>query len=233
MNAGLARLLARPIAHRGLHDAARGVFENTFAAAERAVALGFGIECDVQVTADGEAVVFHDGTLDRLTDRTGRLDGHTAAALAAIPVRGGREGILTLPAFLRRIAGRVPVVVEIKNRGDGDLRLAAPVVAALAAASGVVALKSFDPAVMARCRQLGAACPLGLIGPSGSNGDGNGGIHPAFLLDFLSWRLDALPVLAAERTVMPLMSWTVRSRREQEDAARFGAQIVFEDYLPA
>ena len=62
-------LVARPIAHRGLHDPAAGLIENTLAAADAAIAGGYAIECDVQDTADGEAVVFHDFTLDRLTRR--------------------------------------------------------------------------------------------------------------------------------------------------------------------
>ena len=66
-----AWLVERPIAHRGLHDAAKGVIENTLRAAEAAIAGGFAIECDIQLSSDGEAIVFHDETLDRLTDASG------------------------------------------------------------------------------------------------------------------------------------------------------------------
>src|SRR4051794_2404055 len=66
MKAALDWLTARPIAHRGLHDKAKGVIENTVSAALAAVDAGYAIECDVQLTGDGEAVVFHDFTLDRL-----------------------------------------------------------------------------------------------------------------------------------------------------------------------
>ena len=61
-------LTARPIAHRGLHDRAASRPENTLAAARAAVAGGFAIECDVQLSADGEAMVFHDAALGRLTE---------------------------------------------------------------------------------------------------------------------------------------------------------------------
>ncbi len=76
-------LTARPIAHRGLHDAASGVIENTPSAFRAAIAGGYGIECDLQISADGEAMVHHDDALGRLTDGTGRLDAMTAAALQA------------------------------------------------------------------------------------------------------------------------------------------------------
>ena len=69
----LGWLVARPIAHRGLHDIAAGVIENSASAAEAAIAGNFGIECDVQLSADGQAVVFHDFVLDRLTGEKGRV----------------------------------------------------------------------------------------------------------------------------------------------------------------
>jgi len=116
-------LVARPIAHRGLHDAGAGLIENTLAAADAAIAAGFAIECDVQDTADGEAVVFHDFTLDRLTSQKGPVRERKAADLAGTAIRGAAEGIPTLAAFLGRIAGATPLVVEIKSRFDNDPRL--------------------------------------------------------------------------------------------------------------
>ena len=81
-------LTARPIAHRGLHDAASGVIENTASAFRAAIAGGYGIECDLQISADGEAMVHHDDALGRLTDGTGRLDTHDGrGAASASPSR--------------------------------------------------------------------------------------------------------------------------------------------------
>ena len=119
-----AWLVARPIAHRGLHDRAKGIVENTLSAAEAAIAEGFAIECDVQDTADGEAVVFHDHTLDRLTDQRGPVRDRVAADLTKLAVAASEDRIPTLPMFLDRIAGRVPVIVEIKTRFDGSMGLA-------------------------------------------------------------------------------------------------------------
>src|SRR5688500_13074249 len=94
--AGLDWLTARPIAHRGLHDAAAGIIENTPSAVTQAIDGNFGIEVDLQITADGEAVVFHDETLDRLTERQGPLAAMTADALRQVPFRQTGDRIISL-----------------------------------------------------------------------------------------------------------------------------------------
>ncbi len=227
MHRSLAAILARPIAHRGLHDRAIGRVENSFEAAEAALAAGFGIECDVQLSADGEAIVLHDATLDRLTDARGAIASFSTQRLSEMTLRGGGT-IPTLPALLTRIAGRVPLVVEIKGDEDRALQLATRVVDLTRAYGGSVALKSFDPAVARRCRELATPCPVGLVGPEEHAHDH----RPADFLDFLSWQVDALPALRAREPGIPLMSWTIRSASDAARAQRHGAQIVFEDYRP-
>ena len=85
--AGLDWLIARPVAHRGLHDAQKGVIENTSSAFAAAIAGGYGIECDLQVSADGDAMVHHDEVLGRLTDGNGRLDTHQQHQCARATIR--------------------------------------------------------------------------------------------------------------------------------------------------
>jgi glycerophosphoryl diester phosphodiesterase len=227
MHPGLAPILARPIAHRGLHDRSRGVIENSFAAAEAAIEAGYGIECDIQPSGNGEAMVFHDETLDRLTSETGRVDACSTATLVAIGLNGGADTIPTLAAFLARINGRTPLVIEIKSRFDGDRRLATRAVALVANYPGQVALKSFDAAVVAHCRSLGAPCPLGLVGPMERNA-----AAPAEAYDFLSWHVAELAAMRAAWPQIPTMSWTVRSHADHVSAKQYGAQIVFERYDP-
>jgi glycerophosphoryl diester phosphodiesterase len=84
-------LTARPVAHRGLHDGARGVIENMPAAAQAAIAGNFSIECDIQLTSDGEAMVHHDDVLGRLTEGSGALLDKTAAELKAIKFKDTPE----------------------------------------------------------------------------------------------------------------------------------------------
>src|ERR1700758_5788001 len=89
-------LTARPVAHRGLHDAAAGIIENMPGAAEAAIAGNFAIECDIQLTADGEAMVHHDDELGRLTEGSGALLKKTAAELKAVGFRNTSERMMTL-----------------------------------------------------------------------------------------------------------------------------------------
>src|SRR3982075_3875188 len=114
--AGLDWLIARPVAHRGLHDAQKGVIENTPAAFAAAIAGGYGIECDLQISADGEAMVHHDDALGRLTEGAGRLDTMTAAALRRIAFKSTADRMLTLGELCDLVAGRVTLLIELKGR---------------------------------------------------------------------------------------------------------------------
>src|SRR5712672_2511810 len=116
-------LTARPVSHRGLHDAARGIIENMPSAAAAAVAANFAIECDIQLTSDGEAMVHHDDALGRLTDGSGALLGKTAAELKKVAFKHTPERMMTLGDLCALVAGRVPLVIEVKSHFDGDRRL--------------------------------------------------------------------------------------------------------------
>ena len=244
-----AWLTARPIAHRGLHDAAAGRYENTMAAADAAIAGGFAIECDVQLSSDGEAMVFHDHDLDRLTGETGPVGARNAAFLATLSIGGSADRIPTLDAFLDRIGGRVPLVIEIKSRFDGDERLARRTMAVLANRAGPIAVKSFDPALVALVRELAPALPRGIVGQSRfDTGDAarlDAGrlramtdlLHwPQTRPDFVSWRHADLPCAASAlpRALgnVPVMTWTVRSRADAERVRPHADQIVFEGFVP-
>ena len=102
---------------------AKGIIENTPSAFAAAIAGDYGIECDVQISADGEAMVYHDETLDRLTDGDGRLDAMTAAELKRVPFKATADRMITLGELCDLVAGRATLVVELKSRFDGDRRL--------------------------------------------------------------------------------------------------------------
>src|SRR5215469_4472198 len=120
----LAWLTARPIAHRGLHNPAQGIIENTASAAAAAIAGQYGIEADLQISADGEAMVHHDDTLGRLTDGVNALRDMPAAALKRVPFRATADRMMALGDLLDLVAGRTTVAIELKSRFDRDLRLA-------------------------------------------------------------------------------------------------------------
>ncbi len=237
--------LARPIAHRGLHDAARGVVENTAPAFDAAVARGFGIECDLQPSREGEPVVFHDDTLDRLTRASGRLNARTATELLSLPFRHGAAGMMTLQALLQRIAGRVPLVVEVKSRFDGATPQIARIAALAAAYAGPLVFKSFDPRQIIALRAAGVEQALGIVAMTrlpevdAASAAALGSLaHLAQSRpDFLSWKAAELPLapIAALRRApgLPIMGWTLRSAAAARAAAPHLDQIVFEGYDPA
>jgi glycerophosphoryl diester phosphodiesterase len=152
--------LRRPLAHRGLHDRAAGRVENSRAAVAAAVAAGYGVEIDVQRASDGEAMVFHDAALPRLTGAPGLVADHPAAALGRIALAGGGETIPTLAEILALVAGRAPLLVEVKDQtgalGPEVGPLEARVAELLAAYDGPVAAMSFNPHAVAA---LAASAP--------------------------------------------------------------------------
>ncbi len=242
-------LTAQPIAHRGLHAKTRGVVENTLAAAEAAIVRGYAIECDIQLAGDGEAVVFHDFTLERLTLGQGRADALSARELGAVRFRDCGEMIPALPAYLARIGGRTPLVIEIKSRFDGDTRLAARALAVLSGYAGPAALKSFDPAVVAFLRAQGARLPLGLVAEAhygvGQWPELSPGQRQELATlrdfararpDFLSWSVadlpHAVPELCRNSLGLPVMTWTVRTPEQRACAALWADQMIFEGFEP-
>jgi glycerophosphoryl diester phosphodiesterase len=242
-------LIARPIAHRGLHDAGNGIVENTAGAMRAAVAANYGIETDVQISADGEAMVHHDDVLGRLTDGEGRLDSFSAAALKRVPFRGSGERMMTLGELCDLVAGRVTVLVELKSRFDGDPRLPGRVAEVLAGYRGPVAPMSFDPRQLALLAQQAPRLTRGIVAAKYRP-------HPywdqmsvwmrhsmGYLLTALTARpqfvaygiadLPALaPLLARHVLRMPLLTWAVRTPDERQRAARWADQMIFEGFRP-
>lgn len=243
-----AWLTAQPIAHRGLHDRSVGVIENTPTAGEAAARAGFAIECDVQITADGEAVVFHDFTIDRLTNGQGRVDALTCSQLTALTYQHCADRILPLADYLDLIGGRVPLIIEIKSRFDGDLRLAHRTAEIIRGRSEPVALMSFDPNIMEALYAIAPSIPRGIVAEAAYE-------HGEWLdlsadqrielthfehvarsqPDFIAWHVKDFP--HATPTLMrhfgvPVLTWTVRTPGDRAQAKRFSDQIIFEGFHP-
>ncbi len=249
MRTSLHWLIARPIAHRGLHDAAHGIVENTAGAMRAAIAANYGIETDVQISADGEAMVHHDDVLGRLTEGEGRLDGLTAADLKRVPFRDSDERMLTLGELCDLVGGRVCVVVELKSRFDRDARLPARVAEVLGSYRGPVAPMSFDPRQLAMLRQKAPQLTRGIIAAKYRPHPywdqmpawlryGMGCLAPALTAgpQFVAYGIADLPALAPTlaRHVLglPLLTWAVRTPEERERAARYADQMIFEGFRP-
>jgi len=244
-----AWLTAHPIAHRGLHNASVGVIENTASAFSAAVAGGYGMETDLQISADGEAMVHHDDSLGRLTEGTGRLAEMTAAQIKAIRFKAGTDRILTLGELCDLVAGRATLLLELKSHFDGDTRLSQRTVDVLSAYRGSVAVMSFDPALIEPMRHLRPALTRGIVAER-SYSHSEWRMLPQSLKRSMTWLLHApksrpqfiaysvkdlpaaAPLLARNLFGLPLLTWTVRSDADRKAAARWADQIIFEGWRP-
>jgi glycerophosphoryl diester phosphodiesterase len=242
-------LTARPVAHRGLHDAARGIIENMPAAAQAAVAGNFAIECDIQLSADGEAMVHHDGVLGRLTEGSGRLRDKNAAELKTVAFKATSERMMTLTELCELIAGRVPVVIEVKSQFDGDRKLVKRMAEVLSSYQGPAVGMSFDPDQVMALRELIPSRPRGIVAerhytaedwPQASPRQRREMTHLRHFLrtqpDFVAYYVDELPSLAPwlARNVFrcPLLTWTVRTPAQRNRAAQYADQMIFEGFVP-
>jgi glycerophosphoryl diester phosphodiesterase len=245
---GLDWLVARPVAHRGLHDARNGIIENTPSAFAAAVAAGYAIECDLQVSADGEAMVHHDDVLGRLTEGSARLDATTATELQRVVFRGTVDRMLTLGQLCDLVAGRVTLVIELKSHFDADRRLVARAAQVLSVYSGPVAVMSFDPAQIAHLRAIAPGLTRGLVAERHRPGEGQpfwtraertAAYVPEALrsrLQFLAYSVKdlrgAVPLAARNMLGLPLLTWTVRTEDDRQRATRWADQMIFEGFRP-
>jgi glycerophosphoryl diester phosphodiesterase len=242
-------LTARPVAHRGLHDRARGILENMPGAVQAAIAGNFSIEVDLQLTADGEAMVHHDDALGRLTEGAGALRGMTAAALKAVAFKDTAERMMSLGELLALIAGRTPLVIEVKSHFDGDRRLVRRMSEVLSAYQGPVAGMSFDPDQVLALRELMPALPRGITAerayteaewPEASPAQRRNMTHlrHAFATQpqFVAYAVNDLPApapwIARNIFGLPLLTWTVRTPEQHQRAARHADQVIFEGFTP-
>jgi glycerophosphoryl diester phosphodiesterase len=242
--------LSKPIAHRGLHDLNQGTPENSPKAFRRAIARGYGIELDLQCSADGRAMVFHDPDLDRLTDGSGLVKHLSAAELGEIPLKNGHDTIPTLADTLAMVNGRVPVLIEIKDQ-DGQLGenigpIGKDIARQLAAYKGAVALMSYSPFAVADVSRRLPDLTVGLV-TSGFK-DPVWSVLPDQRLDdmisissfdrlkasFISHNQDDLNsphVVRLKAQGVPILCWTVRNPAEEAAARKIADNITFEGYL--
>lgn len=241
-------LVRQPFAHRGLHDQANGAVENCETAFAAAISHGFAIECDVQLTADGEAVVFHDDCVDRLLDAKGTVKTLTTQTLKAAAFKHGNDRVQTLAELLEQVDGACPLLIEIKSLWDDDDTLADRTVAALAAYKGPCAIMSFDPDKVARVAAIAPALTRGITAdrvidssydplPISQRIALREMSHlPESQPHFISFdfhQLPFLPVTELRAFGIPVLTWTIRSAAEAQQARRWSDQITFETFIPA
>ena len=230
----VAFLKAQPFAHRGLHGL--GVVENSRAAFRAAIALGHGIETDVQGARDGEAMVFHDATLERLTEAAGALATFTPVELGQINLRGTTEKIPQLPEMLALIAGRVPVLIEIKAKGPRVAPLCLSVRRALEGYRGDAAIMSFNPLVGAWFADHAMRIVRGLVVTEDGKRGAKGAVERWASMakakpDFLAYDVRDLPskfAAAARARGIPVLTWTVRDADAEARAFAHADEAIYE-----
>ena len=243
-------LTARPVAHRGLHDRARGIIENMPGAVTAAIAGNFSIEVDIQLSADGEAMVHHDDVLGRLTEGSGALRSLTAAQLKAVAFKDTSERMMSLGDLCTLIAGRVALVIEVKSHFDGDRQLVRRMSQVLAAYRGPVAGMSFDPDQVMALRETMPQLARGIVAEQHYSEANWPEASPTQRRDmthlrhgfrsrphFVAYRVDELPAaapwIAHHIFGLPLLTWTVRTPAQRQRAARYADQMIFEGFVPA
>jgi len=210
-----------------------------------AVAGHYGIECDLQISGDGEAMVHHDDALGRLTEGAGRLDAMTAAELKRVEFKGTADRMVTLGELCDFVAGRTAMLIELKSARAGDRRLAARAADVLSGYGGKAAVMSFEPRQVADLRSIAPRLARGMAVRTHTWRDVLAAPKQAIAAlaptlasrpQFLAYSVRDLPALLPTLThkvlAMPLLAWTVRSADERQRAARYADQMIFEGFRP-
>lgn len=207
-------------AHRGRHGP--GIPENSFAAFRAAIADGAGIECDLRLSCDGFAMIFHDSSLDRMCGLPGETEATKAAALLALPLAGTDQRIPWLGALLELAGETTPLLLELKIRAGSppppiDL-LCRTVARDLAEHPGPVGVMSFDPRVGAWFARHAPEIPRGLViadaTPAWRRFALLGVARPTFLA--VETRAGPRPWVAKARRRWPVACWTVRDWEQKQ-----------------
>ena len=242
--------LTRPIAHRGYHNKAEGVIENSPSAFAAAIAAGYPIELDLQLSRDGVPMVFHDDTLERLTAETGAVRDRDAAELETFTLKGGNDRIPTLARVLEQVDGAVPLLIELKDQhgamGETDGVLERAALDVLKEYAGPFALMSFNPSMIAKVAALSPETPRGIIGCAWRKIDephvpvdrrAELAAIPGFKeigADFLSHDhtdLESPRVEQLKALGVPILCWTIRSPEQERQARKIADNITFEGYV--
>lgn len=237
-------LTKTPVAHRGLHDIAKGVPENSRLAFQKAIDGGFAIELDVRATGDGAPVVFHDATLERLCGRAGVTREIPLAELRQMKILGTEETVPSFRDVLDLVKGQTPLLVEIKkDKAEPAGALEAAVANMLQHYPGQVAVQSFSPRTVQWFRDNAPQFVRGQIAcalPEMSKGlTWYQKVALRWMLNsgygepmFMAYDVNDLPsplTARARARGLPILTWTVRKPEQKARAAAHADNVIFEE----
>jgi len=222
-------LLDAPIAHRGLWRTGAAP-ENSMAAFEAACAAGYGVELDVRLSADGEAMVFHDETLERLTAESGLVEERTAQELQATRLLGSDQYIPSLDQVLRRIDGRALVLIELKTPVGQEGLLERRVAEIISDYEGAFGLLSFNAEALAWMAGHAPYWPRGLNARTAQELDAAAPCRADFLS--VSLALADHPLVQAWRRDGQAIAWTARNAAQFKAAQALVDNVIFEGCAP-
>ncbi len=237
---GLSWITATPFAHRGLHG--EGIPENSIEAISAAVTRGFPVELDVQATADGCVAVFHDWNFLRLTGVDSLLADARWYDLGKLRLGGTASSVPRLEEVLELVGGRVPLLIELKSRGSGEV-LTRSIAPLLTAYDGAFAVQSFNPGILGWFRKRHPAIPRGQLACSFDTDPMAGwkkmlfscyGMNWLSAPDFIGHRLQDLPAPAPRflRRFLPVLAWTIKSPAGAQRSLLHADNYIFEGFLP-
>lgn len=237
-------IVDKPFAHRGLHDAAARIPENTIAAFDAAIASGYAIELDVRQVRDGALVVFHDSDLNRACGIDRELSDLAWEDVKQTGIFGTEHRIPLLDEVLALTAGRVPLLVELKK--DGAHRgIERALDETLSGYKGPFAVQSFSPTALRWFRKHGVGAPLGHVAGPLTDEDITTlrKLSSRWLLgalvsrpDFINYDLRAMPSawvdIVSRLASLPVICWTVKTDDDKRKVERLGLNYVFENVRP-
>lgn len=235
--------VGKEYAHRGLHN--KNIPENSLRAFEGAVERELGIELDIQLSKDGEVVVFHDFTLNRVAGVNGKVIDYTAEELSKMPLNGQSDGIPTLKQVLEVVDGKIPLIIEIKIPGF-DLSVCPKAFEILDHYSGPYCIESFHPFALKWMRKNRPEILRGQLSSNFFGHKEEGSKIQLFAVKNLLFNFLAKPDFIAYDIRYPNtwafrlcrdvwkafpIGWTVRTRDQLEEAKRdFDAWICEDIY---
>ena len=233
-------------AHRGLHN--EEIPENSVEAFALAVEKGYGIELDVRVSSDGELMVFHDETLDRMTAESGKFDERTAEELKKIKLRGTESTIPTFCEVLKLVDGKIPLLVEIKEF-NGSYKATEKCAEILKEYKGPFIVESFNPLALGKLKKLAPEFMRGFLSQNFADTKEHKGAKYFILKnmlfnfvcrpDFIAYRhsdynVRALKFIKKHFKKTPLIAWTVENGEDDAKALKNGfSGVIFQYYEPS